>query len=232
MPISAATPCFSAFPAVSAVSAFSARFASCALLLWSLSGVAAASGVVVQVQDAAGKPLADAIVYAEPEAGQAVPKTLHPGVIEQHGLQFNPLVTVVQTGSLISFPNNDKVRHHIYSFSAPHKFDQKLYSGTTAAPQLFDKPGTVVLGCNIHDKMLAYVRVVDTPYFAKTDASGIARIDMPAGGKFVLKAWHFRSVGGQPTEQPLSIKAGDALTSTIVKLALKPAGADAADTNN
>lgn len=203
-----------------------------ALLFWSLSGAAAASGVAVQVQDAAGKPLADAVVYAEPEAGQAVPKTLRPGVIEQRGLQFIPLVTVVQTGSLISFPNNDKVRHHIYSFSPPHKFDQKLYSGTTAAPQLFDKPGTVVLGCNIHDKMLAYVRIVDTPYFAKTDAEGIARIDMPAGGKFVLKAWHFRSAGGQPSEQALSVKAGEALTTAIFKLALKPAGADAADANN
>jgi hypothetical protein len=66
------------------------------------------------------------------------------------------------------------VRHHIYSFSPAHKFDQKLYSGVAAAPQVFDKAGTVVLGCNIHDKMLAYVKVVDTPYFAKTDGAGAA----------------------------------------------------------
>jgi plastocyanin len=218
-------PTFAAAP----VSAF---FLAAALALLAPAGDAAASGIVVQVQDAAGKPLPDAVVYAELEAGQPVPKTLHPGVIEQHGLQFIPLVTVVQTGSLISFPNNDKVRHHIYSFSPPHKFDQKLYSGTTAAPQLFDKPGTVVLGCNIHDKMLAYVRIVDTPYFAKTDATGIARIDMPAGSKYVLKAWHFRSASGQASEQPLVVKAGDALSSAVFKLALKPAGAEAADANN
>jgi len=192
---------------------------------------ASASGIAVQVQDAGGKALADVVVYAEPEPGQPVPKPLRPGVIEQRGLQFSPLVTVVQTGSLISFPNNDKVRHHIYSFSTPHKFDQKLYSGTTAAPQLFDKSGTVVLGCNIHDKMLAYVRIVDTPYYAKTDSSGIAKIELPGGVKYVLKAWHYQAVGGKAVEQDISVKAGEALTTLTVKVALKPAGAESSDSN-
>jgi plastocyanin len=201
------------------------------LSLLLLSRASIASGIAVQVQDASGKALPDVVVYAEPEAGQPVPKTLHPGVIEQRGLQFSPLVTVVQTGSLISFPNNDKVRHHIYSFSPPHKFDQKLYSGTTAAPQLFDKAGTVVLGCNIHDKMLAYVRIVDTPYFAKTDTNGIARIDLPGGVKYVLKAWHYQGAGGKAVEQEISVKAGDALTTMTVKLALKPPGAESSDSN-
>jgi plastocyanin len=208
---------------------FAALSPALALLVYS-SG-AGASGIAVQAQDASGKALADVVVYAEPEAGQPVPKPLRPGVIEQRGLQFSPLVTVVQTGSLISFPNNDKVRHHIYSFSTPHKFDQKLYSGTTAAPQLFDKAGTVVLGCNIHDKMLAYVRIVDTPYYAKTDASGVARIDVPGGVKYVLKSWHYLAVGGKAVEQEIAVKAGDALTTTTVKLALKPAGAESSDSN-
>jgi plastocyanin len=201
------------------------------LSLLLLSQAAIASGIAVQVQDATGKALPDVVVYAEPEAGQPIPKPLRPGVIEQRGLQFSPLVTVVQTGSLISFPNNDKVRHHIYSFSPPHKFDQKLYSGTTAAPQLFDKTGTVVLGCNIHDKMLAYVRIVDTPYYAKTDANGIAKIDLPGGVKYVLKAWHYQGVGGKAVEQDINVKAGEALTTTTVKLALKPAGAESSDSN-
>ena len=189
------------------------------------AAAAGASGIAVQVQDMAGKLLPDVVVYAEPESG-AAPKPLKPGTIEQRGLKFVPLVTVVQTGSLISFPNNDKVRHHIYSFSPAHKFDQKLYSGTTAAPQLFDKAGVVVLGCNIHDKMLAYVKIVDTPYFAKTDGSGAARIDIPAAGKYTLKAWHYGAVGGQTAEQVVVVKPGDALSSAVFKLAIKPPSAD------
>jgi len=199
----------------------------CALMTAALLAAAhaGASGIAVQVQDMTGKLLPDVVVYAEPESG-AVPKPLRQGTIEQRGLKFVPLVTVVQTGSLISFPNNDKVRHHIYSFSPAHKFDQKLYSGTTAAPQLFDKAGVVVLGCNIHDKMLAYVKIVDTPYFAKTDGSGAARIDIPAAGKYTLKAWHYGAVGGQTAEQLIVVKAGDALSPAVFKLAIKPPLAD------
>ena len=197
---------------------------TCGLVL--AAAGAAASGVAVQVQDAGGKPLADVIVYAEADGGAVLPKPLRPVTIEQRSLQFMPLVSAVQTGSLFSFPNNDKVRHHIYSFSPAHRFDQKLYSGTTAAPQLFDKAGIVVLGCNIHDKMVAYIRIVDTPYYAKTDAAGNARLDIPAGGKYVLKAWHYNVVGGQPAEQPVQVKPGEAPTPASFKLALKPLAAD------
>ncbi|GJI93363.1 hypothetical protein RugamoR57_00810 [Duganella caerulea] len=187
---------------------------------------AGATGVTVLVQDAGGKALADTVVYVEPESGQATGRAPATAEIEQKGLKFLPLVTVVQTGAKIFFPNNDKVRHHIYSFSPAHKFDQKLYSGQSATPQVFDKAGTVVLGCNIHDKMLAYVKVVDTPYFAKTDAAGAARIELPAGGKYVVKAWHYNTVGGATPEQLVTVKAGDAPASAAFKLPMKPTVAD------
>lgn len=177
----------------------------------------------MHVDDANGKPLANAVVYLEADGGQALPKPQKAGEISQKGLKFVPLVTVIQTGSKIYFPNNDKVRHHIYSFSAPHKFDQKLYSGTTADPQTFDKPGTVVLGCNIHDKMIAYVRIVDTPYFGKTDATGEVTVDAPAG-KYILKAWHPDIVGGNAQEQAMRLSDGAA--SASFKFALKPPSTD------
>jgi len=192
------------------------------VFILSMLGVAGASatGIAVQVQDTAGKPLADAVIYAEPEG--ALPASKPAGAqIEQKGLKFLPLVTVVQTGATILFPNNDKVRHHIYSFSPAHKFDQKLYSGQQAAPQVFDKAGTVVLGCNIHDKMLAYVKVVDTPYFAKTDSQGAARIELPAGGKYTVHAWHYNTVGGATPEQVVTVKAGDAPAPVAFKLPMK-----------
>jgi plastocyanin len=192
---------------------------------------AGATGIAVQVQDATGKVLPDTVIYVEPEGGAAAGKGPANAEIEQKGLKFMPLVTVVQTGSKVFFPNNDKVRHHIYSFSPAHKFDQKLYSGQSAAPQVFDKAGTVVLGCNIHDKMLAYVKVVDTPYFAKTDGAGAARIELPAGGKYVVKAWHYNTVGGATPEQVLTVKAGDPLTTAVFKLPMKaPAADDASST--
>lgn len=143
----------------------------------------------VQMQDQQGKPLADAVVYVEPVNGKA-PKGKLAGIVDQVNKEFTPYVSIVQTGTAITFPNKDNIRHHVYSFSVPKVFDIKLYSGVPAAPVVFDKPGLVVLGCNIHDWMLAYLYVVDTPWFAKSSANGQAEIaDLPAG-EYVVYAAH------------------------------------------
>lgn len=203
-----------------------ALFCSITLAALSLASTAAgAAAIAVQVTDSSGKPLADVVVSAAPDGNAAVPQTLKAAEIEQRGLKFLPLVSVIQTGSKISFPNFDKVKHHIYSFSPAKKFDQKLYSGVAAAPQVFDKAGTVVLGCNIHDGMVAYIKVVDTPFFAKTDAAGVARIELPAAGKYTLSSWHF-NMAGAAVEQSLAVK-GEGATAASVKLAMKAPAADA-----
>ena len=199
------------------------RFAFLASLC--ATSIASGASLTVQVNDSAGKPVADVVVVADAEAGVAMPRMLKPGEIEQRGLKFMPLVSVIQTGSRISFPNNDKVRHHIYSFSPAKKFDQKLYSGAAAAQQVFDKPGLVVLGCNIHDRMVSYVKVVNSPYFAKTGADGVARIALPAAGKYTVSAWHY-NMAGAPAEQVAALQA-EAATALTFKLPLKPPALEA-----
>ncbi|HEY8022939.1 MAG TPA: methylamine utilization protein [Burkholderiaceae bacterium] len=185
------------------------------------SSLAIAASLTVDVTDAHGTPLADAVIFAEPVAGQLLPKALHAAEIEQRKRKFNPLVTVVQVGTEINFPNNDTVKHHVYSFSQAKVFDLPLYSGKPATPQLFDKPGTVVLGCNIHDQMLAYVEVVNTPYFGKTDATGKVKLDGIAPGKYALKAWHYNlPISAQVVEQPITMIGSDSAAS--FKLDLKP----------
>jgi len=99
----------------------------------------------------------------------------------QRNKAFAPTLLVIQTGTNVHFPNFDTVRHHVYSFSPTRKFEIKLYAGTPAAPIVFDKAGTATLGCNIHDRMLGYIHVVDTPYFGVTDAQGQLTLDLPPG---------------------------------------------------
>jgi hypothetical protein len=124
-------------------------------------------------------------------------------------------VSVVQTGASVSFPNRDKVKHHVYSFSPAKTFELKLYSGVPSTPVVFDKAGTVVLGCNIHDQMLAFIRVVDTPYFALSDSSGKATINVP-NGAHTLYVWHYaQSNENALFEKPLAVKADE---QTAVKL--------------
>ncbi len=101
---------------------------------------------------------------------------------------FVPKLRVIQTGTSVNFPNFDTVRHHVYSFSPTKTFEIKLYAGTPAAPVVFDKPGTATLGCNIHDRMLGYIHVVDTPYFGVSDAGGNVSIDIPPG-EHRIRVW-------------------------------------------
>jgi plastocyanin len=166
-----------------------------------------AADISVEVRDSKGKLLSDAVAYVESSktANPAANKTFE---IEQKGRQFNPQVSVVQAGTQIHFPNKDKVRHHVYSFSPAKKFELKLYSGVPANPVLFDKAGTVVLGCNIHDTMLAYIHIVDTPYFAKTDANGIAKLSNLPEDSYELKVWHYALQDeNKPAQQAITIKS-------------------------
>ena len=181
-----------------------------ALLLGLATIGANAGSIVIHVTDTAAAPASDAVAYAEAASGQTLPKLLRPAQVEQKARRFAPLVTVIQTGSVVSFPNHDSVRHHVYSFSPSKVFELKLYSGAGGDPIIFEKPGTVVVGCNIHDQMAAYIQVVDTPYFGKTDADGNATLESLPPGKYRLKLWHpDQPAGAAPTEQLLTVTTSD-----------------------
>jgi plastocyanin len=185
-------------------------------------GAANAATLSVQVADATGKPLQDAAVYAEPLSPLAFARTKETE-IEQKSRKFMPVMTIVQTGTEISFPNNDTVRHHVYSFSPAKPFELKLYSGTPGTPILFDKPGTVVIGCNIHDQMVAYIHVVNTPHFGKSDQAGKVRIADLGPGKYRLKAWHYQlPPAAAAVETDITITKNDMTANLVVSIG--PAG--------
>ena len=163
-----------------------------AALAVAASAVSVAADVEVAVRDLNAQPLMDAVVFAEPVDVATTPPghaTAH-ALIDQVNKEFVPLVTIVRVGTEVSFPNSDNIRHSIYSFSAAKPFTTKLYSGKQAPPVIFDKAGVVVLGCNIHDMMAAWVVVVDTPYFAKTSASGTAALKGLAPGDYHVSVWY------------------------------------------
>ncbi|WP_323813338.1 methylamine utilization protein [Cellvibrio sp. NN19] len=140
------------------------------------------------VNDAEGKSIKDAVVALIPIQAvdfQKVPTA----IMDQREKMFVPKVLAIRVNTLVSFPNSDDIRHHVYSFSPAKKFELRLYHGLTAEPVLFDKPGTVVLGCNIHDSMVAYIYVVETDFFAVSDAQGKLEINAPAG-KYRLQIYH------------------------------------------
>lgn len=167
---------------------------------------ALAASVTVTVKDSRGAPLEDAVVWLMPRAGPAPVRT-RPAQVEQRDKAFVPIVSVIQTGTLVAFPNRDEIRHHVYSFSPAKVFEIKLYAGTPVDPILFDKPGEVVLGCNIHDHMYAYVYVVDSPWFAKAGKDGAATVEVP-GGEYDVHAVYFAQTQ-KPAAVPVKLRADE-----------------------
>lgn len=147
--------------------------------------------IAASVTDPQGRPVADAVLVATPVDG-IVRAALRPrdGSVDQVDKEFSPRVTVVQVGAPVTFPNHDDVRHQVYSFSPAKRFELPLYAGVPAQPIVFDKPGIVVLGCNIHDWMVGYIYVSESPFFAKTGQNGKAVLtDLPPRA-YVVRVWH------------------------------------------
>ncbi len=169
---------------------------------------AAAARVTLHLLQPDGRALAGAVLYALPLDGRRLPPP-SAAVMDQRDRRFVPQILPVQTGAAVSFPNTDSISHHVYSFSPAKRFELYLpkrerAGGDRGAANLsgrnhgdpppavvFDRPGVVALGCNIHDWMLGYILVVDSAWFTQTDSRGVATLELP-GGHYRLVAWHPR----------------------------------------
>lgn len=187
-----------------------------AIILWGLtSSLASAAELKIRFQDDAGNAVKNAVVAVIPVNAEAATEQRR-AEVDQRNFKFVPDVLVIRTNTLVHFPNSDDVRHHVYSFSPAKKFELRLYHGKTAEPVLFDQPGKVVLGCNIHDSMVANIYVVDTPWFAQSDQEGLAVIENLPAGSYRLSIYHPYSKIDYP-EQPLDI-AVDEQVKKVVRL--------------
>ena len=132
----------------------------------------------------------DAVVELLPLNADAAVSSSGQKEMSQQDRTFIPFVLTVPKGTRVNFPNLDRTRHHVYSFSEPKPFELKLYVGTPQEPVLFDKPGIVALGCNIHDYMQAFIYVSDSPHARVTDSEGQASFTGLPAGNYRLRVWH------------------------------------------
>jgi len=183
-----------------------------------LGGLAQAATLSVQVRTADGKPVADAVVTVAAPAAPA--GTAAPLRVAQQDLTFDPFVLIVPAGATVVFPNFDRVSHHVYSFSPAKKFEIQLYGQDETRTAVFPSPGIVAIGCNIHDKMTAFLYVTDT-LAAKTDANGNATIADVPEGEVKLHIWHPRAAApDQQIEQAVTISATP--STVTAELDLRP----------
>jgi len=180
----------------------------------------------VTVSDERGEPLSRVAVYATAVANPPASKqnlAKRTASMDQKHNEFVPHVLVISAGTEVRFPNNDVVSHHVYSFSEAKTFELALYKGNTHPPLVFEQPGVVVLGCNIHDSMLGYIVVVPTEHYALSDERGTVRLEGVPAGDYTVEVWTPRARPmGLPAPQRVAVTDGVAKASTRITGRLAP----------
>lgn len=178
--------------------------ASTVLALLAVPAHAAVLSVTVVGTDGKGVP--GAVVVAETRQGYPAARTGVTASMDQRDLMFVPEVLVVRTGTSVNFPNSDEVRHQVYSFSLAKVFQLALYEGRAHPPVVFDRAGIVTLGCNIHDGMIGYIYVTESPWYGRTDSHGALQLKDIPDGLYTIKVWHPRLAEPTPQlEQSISL---------------------------
>jgi plastocyanin len=182
---------------------------------------ATAAEVSFKLTDHTGAPVADAVASLVPlDAPVKISPPASSLEISQSGQEFSAYVTPVLVGTTVIFPNRDSVAHQVYSLSPAKKFTFPLYKPGAEPTVVFDQPGVIALGCNIHDWMSAYVVVLATPWFARTNADGAALIAAVPPGRYRAEIWHPRLAKTETRE--LTVVADAAPPPVALTLALKP----------
>ena len=151
------------------------------------SGVSA-EATTFRVFDQAGKPVANAVITVDADATHIMGAGQKYSM-RQENTAFDPFVLIVPKGVDVAFPNFDKFRHHVYSFSRGNRFELELYGKEQERSVSFNKVGVAAIGCNIHDQMMAFIKIVDKVVAGKTDDQGLVTLVLPAGAS-VAKVWH------------------------------------------
>ena len=196
----------------------------CTFLATSAPAFSAAE-LSVTVLNAAGAAVKGAVVVAEPVQSKVPQKPKQSAVMDQRDLQYVPDVLVIQTGTAVEFPNSDNVRHQVYSFSSAKAFQLALYKGDAHAAITFDRPGLVTLGCNIHDAMVGYIFVTDSPWYGRTDERGSLQLHELAAGAYTVRLWHpLMDEGNAPLQTQIELHDGTVGTANFqLKRPLHPA---------
>lgn len=196
----------------------------------SAMGAACAAEISVNVRDEQGEVVDDAVVVLSRRGAgaNAARSPVHREErvfyqIVQKDLRFSPHILVVPSGATVAFPNQDTVRHHVYSFSPAKKFELALYGQDEDRSITFDKPGIIAIGCNIHDDMQAYIYVYDSAQQAKLSEQGSAAFSNLPEGEYTITVWHPRLKRHDDAKEQIVRAAGEVSYSATVKMPLRPA---------
>lgn len=160
------------------------------ILLLAIAYNAEAAGSISGTVTSRGEAVADAAVYIDSINGDFTPPKKNP-VMDQKNLTFIPHVMPILIGTTVDFINSDDILNNVFTPSwAGRKFNLGTYPRGIVRSFTFDRLGEVVILCNIHPEMEAYILVLKNPFFAVTDKEGKFSIPGIPSGKYTLIVWH------------------------------------------
>ena len=181
-------------------------------IIFAFNALAADLSVLVLSQKS--QPVADS--YIELYSASLPPPPPQKAIIDQVNKEFVPLSSAVSVGSIVTFPNSDNIHHQIYSFSKIQSFDLPLYESSHTQEITFTKGGIVQMGCNIHDWMLSFLYVYESPFFAQSNAQGLVTFTDVPPGEYELRIWSPLLKNNQKIiTQNITITDNQQITQTI-----------------
>ena len=110
-------------------------------------------------------------------------------VLENRDCRFQPHVAVLTTGSSIEAVNNDPIFHSVHLYGL-RNLNLALPPGRARLAYTVKHPGYIIVKCDIHGWMQAFIRVVRHPFHSVTALDGSFRIEDIPPGSYTLETWH------------------------------------------
>ncbi|MEI7706220.1 MAG: carboxypeptidase regulatory-like domain-containing protein [Deltaproteobacteria bacterium] len=112
------------------------------------------------------------------------------GVLDQRTCRYVPHVQALPVGSTLDVVNGDPTLHNVHGYlGQATAFNLAMPSKDARLSRQLKKPGLVVVRCDVHAWMSAYVWVVEGPA-GVTGADGAYAIPGIPPGTYEVTAWH------------------------------------------
>ena len=124
--------------------------------------------------------------------GYAYPVPSEPAVLDQEGCLYVPHVMGIQVDQKLRIENSDPFQHNVHPTPAENRgFNESTPGEGDFLEKDFRVPEVMVpVKCDVHAWMLAYIGVLDHPYFATSAADGTFMIEGLPAGTYTVTTWH------------------------------------------
>ena len=109
--------------------------------------------------------------------------------IQQSGLNFQPRHSIVQVGATITFSNQDREVHNIFSKSQGNQFNLGAMASGSFKSIEVNKAGPIVLRCNMHKDMIGTLFVVPNGYYTQPNEKGEYEFKNVKSEGYIMQVW-------------------------------------------